>query len=397
MKTAEIIGRNIQKQMDEHSITALELAKLIGVTRQTLANYLTGESVIDSEKLSILSKYFNKPFDYFFEKSDAKLSFMFRATNPKENIDDESLLKIEMYMKKYFELSQAFNESIIYVPEQYNLTIKFNSKTASIDDPDIDFSIFNYKIPKDLDNTIEQIAYEQRRKLGAEESTGSDIIKSLENAGIKILFKNVANENFFAMSAYSLDKGFFILVNDHPDIPEERKLFSVLHEYAHLILHRDCYSSNHEYGGYGSKKNILEATADAFAGYFLMPKYLLSKHDDILRKKPLSMNDLIYVKQDLKVSLMALIMTAYKYNYINESIKKKAFEILYKKGYGKKEPASTLQLEKNQKYEFMIKSLYLSDKLTQNDIISLLEFDSSTVEQKLRTWSSEKNDFDTLE
>lgn len=397
MKTPEIIGKNIQKQMDEHSITALELAKLIGITRQTLANYLTGESVIDSEKLSILSKYFNKPFDYFFQEVETKLSFMFRATNPKENMDTKSLLKIQSYIEKYFKLSRTINESIIYVPEQYNLTIKYNSKTVSIEDPALKFSELNYKLPADLENTLEVIAYEQRRKLGAEESIGSEIVSSLETAGIKILFKKIDNLNLFAMSAYNIDKGFFILVNDHPSISEERKLFSLVHEYAHLILHRDCYSSNHEYGDYGSKKNILEATADAFAGYFLMPRYMLKKYDAVLNKRPLSMSDLMYVKQELKVSLMALIMTAYRYKYINELIKKKAFDVLYKRGYGKKEPESTLQLLKNQKYEFMIRSLFLSDKLNENEVRELLDDDNLIADKKLKLWKPGVNNLDILE
>jgi Zn-dependent peptidase ImmA (M78 family) len=58
--------------------------------------------------------------------------------------------------------------------------------------------------------------------------------------------------------------------------PEERKIFSVIHELGHLIFHRDEYNKGTMgliYKDY--KKDINEKVANTFANYFLIPREIL--------------------------------------------------------------------------------------------------------------------------
>ena len=391
MKVAKIIGVNITKLMEETNITAVELSKKVGVTRQTFSNYLNGDTIIDSEKLKLLSEFFGKSLDYFFEQN--KLHLMLRAINPKKNIENNSILEVYNYIEEYYKLIKQTQEPIIFTPTQYDLSIEQDSKNISIEDPILDFKRLNYKIPKELENVIEGIAYEQRKKLGIETTVSSDIIiQAIENTGIKILFKTFDNLKLFGASAFSIDKGFFILINDSPNITEERKVFSLIHEYAHIILHRYCYMSENSFVDYGDKKNIFEVTADSFAGYFLIPKYMLKKYDELLTRRPLLLAELITLKQRFSVSLMAFTMNIYKYGYINSVTKKRIFDILTEEGFSIKEPNSILSFKKNKEYNLKVKSSYLNKKIDIHQLAKLLSTDLKTVLDITQEWELEKID-----
>ena len=85
MEIAKIIGKNIEAVIKQNAMTIEECAKLIGVTRQTISKYISGESVIDSGKLFTLARYFNKSIQYFMSVNEDTMSFMFRAEDPKNN------------------------------------------------------------------------------------------------------------------------------------------------------------------------------------------------------------------------------------------------------------------------------------------------------------------------
>lgn len=387
MRVPEVIGKNIQKVMNENSNTLLEIAKLIGVTRQTFSNYLNGESTIDSEKLAIIAGYFSKDIRFFFEEKHEKIPFMFRAQNPAQNFDEEDRKVIIKYMNYYCELAEKYDQYISYLPEQYKLTVKCNDKTVSIEDPKLGLK----KLTNELENKIELIANDQRKKLGINESVGNEILRALENTGIRILFKPLNNLDLFGISAYSFEKGFFILINDNDKISEERKLFSLVHEYAHIIFHRDSYLSNNNYLEYGNKKNILEATADAFAGYFLAPRNLIKKYENIFTGKTISMRDLIIMKQELNISLMSLTMNLRKYKYINDSVKRGIFNILIKNGYEKREPYPSVVLNKNQRYNQLIKIEYLKGQIDNKKAAKLMSKDVREMNKLIKQWTEEKN------
>ncbi|HHY08995.1 MAG TPA: helix-turn-helix transcriptional regulator, partial [Firmicutes bacterium] len=79
---AEIIGRNIEKMRMSRGISKSGLAELIEVSRPTLDGYLNGQQIIDSGKLAILAREFDKPLDFFLSSSNNRFpALMFRAGN----------------------------------------------------------------------------------------------------------------------------------------------------------------------------------------------------------------------------------------------------------------------------------------------------------------------------
>jgi hypothetical protein len=76
---AEIIGDNIKKCLDEYQMDIKAWARIIGVTRQTAANYIEGFSVIDSYKLHLTAKRFHKCLEWFLEEKHKDTDYVFTA------------------------------------------------------------------------------------------------------------------------------------------------------------------------------------------------------------------------------------------------------------------------------------------------------------------------------
>ena len=62
----------LKKLMTEKNISYYRLAKEIGVSNSTIANWLNGTAHPNNERLQKLSEYFAVPVDYLLGKTDIK-------------------------------------------------------------------------------------------------------------------------------------------------------------------------------------------------------------------------------------------------------------------------------------------------------------------------------------
>lgn len=62
----------LKKLMTEKNISNYRLAKEIGVSNSTIANWLNGTAHPNNERLQKLSEYFAVPVDYLLGKTDIK-------------------------------------------------------------------------------------------------------------------------------------------------------------------------------------------------------------------------------------------------------------------------------------------------------------------------------------
>lgn len=249
MSLAKVIGNNIHALMKKQNVKIKQLADLIGVTRQTMTKYLEGEVIIDSEKLFKIAEFFGKPLDYFLENKHEEMAFLFRAhVLNKESISTVQY-KVCDLINRVYEIYELAGEKISYLPQQYNLKIDSKEK----------------QISKEIKLQIEQIALEERKWLNIGESRGEEIIECFENKGIRIIFEKFDMPDMFGVSALHDQKGCFIVINDDENIPEERKIFSIVHEYAHILFDRNQYR---QVILQSTRRNIYEKIADKFAGYF---------------------------------------------------------------------------------------------------------------------------------
>lgn len=115
----------------------------------------------------------------------------------------------------------------------------------------------------------EKMATAAREDLDLKKESDSitDICDLLLKGGIKVFPYAVASEGFFGLSVSKKEKGPAIVVNVWDRIPVERRIFSAAHELGHIILHHDSFDVK-----LSEEDPKEEVEANAFAGYFLMPK-----------------------------------------------------------------------------------------------------------------------------
>lgn len=324
---AQKIGSNIRSIMEERSVTIVELAKALSISRQTLQNYLKGSSIIDSVKLVEIANYFHVSVDKLLDSGDTTSNLLFR-TALNYNVAQESICeKVFDTINIYYNLSKSLGKPTAYFPEQYNLIINIDNQPSDINYDCNDYFSSKLKMTSALKKELQNIAYEQRSKLGLFDSNAIAAISALQNRGIHIFFVDFSTAQTFGLSYADEEKGCYIFVNTNSGITLERIIFTVFHEYAHIILHRPLYKRAFHKHELSDRSDFLDKMANRFAGYFLIPEEQLAIYKSIFTNIR-SFKQLVPIKQKFQVSLQTLIVAAGNYGYVTPSFVADFFKFL---------------------------------------------------------------------
>lgn len=362
MDLAKVIGSNIRKLMELNSVSAVDLAKALSITRQTLQNYLKGTSIIDSVKLVEVAKLFSVPVTTLLETDKTDSVFLYRTTLHAESAHNNLQDKISTTIDNYYNLAKSLGKQIAFFPEQYNLNIEFNDNRFDINFDETFFSNKKINITNQLRNEIKAIAYEQRALLGITDGNALNAISLLQKRGINIFFVDFGETTTNGLSYVDDEKGCYIIVNNNHNLTLERIIFTVFHEYAHILLHRPFYKRKAiRYDE--NKSQFLDRMADTFAGFFLVPQELLYSYEEILGPS-LHFKELYPIKHFFQVSLQTLMMALKNYNYISSAYVSKFFAFLEKNNLKKVEPFPLLDIP-------AIKSSY--ESIANSSVLSILQ------------------------
>ena len=360
MNISKVIGKNIKKLMDNEDLSLRKLSESIGISHPTLKKYVDGSQPIDSEKLMAIANYFGKPFDYFFKPESEQISFLFRADRPMESVDSVDISVLE---NSLYSFNDVFGEAqYTYVPPKYQVT----------------------KEQKDIDHYIAKIALEQRRLMGIENVVPHNYYKVLEDIGVHIIAKDFGENNFYAASSLSNKYGSYIFVNDTESVSEERKIFSLIHEYAHLLFHSSEYGNPKQSIYKSGRSDFNEKVANKFAGYFLMPKYLVEMYLNSAERI-----DIYEMKKYFQVSLQTIYHVLHQYGYITAARYKKFWMGINAQKVKEFEPNPLPKIDiknKNSKLFKKIKELYVREEISASKISELLGIDTITTRKMLQAW-----------
>ncbi len=375
MRVSQVIGKNIENLMIKKSVSNRQMAEIINVTHPTVSKYLKGEQVIDSEKLSIIASFFNKPFDYFFSLEHDEINLLFRADKPEEALDESDINAIKTKFDQYIDVTGKSRFS--FVPQKYS----FQADSNKLNEEDEAF--------------IEKVAHEQRKFFNIENVIPDNYFTVVEDKGINVISAKIQNESFFGASSISDEYGSFIFVNSSDGISEERQIFTLFHEYGHLLFHQNDYKridSNPYYEGQG---DIKEKTVNSFAGYFLLPRHLVKEYIDIRNKNI----DMMEMKKHFKVSIQTLYMALKKYNLITQKQYTDFWKKVSTNNWKKNEPdpiERTNLAMKNQKLIAYLKKLYYKDEITSNKVSQILDIELIAARQLLKKWSDDDGQFEHI-
>ena len=369
MKISEKIGKNVEMLMNKEGMSLRDMAEIIGVTHPTMKKYIDGTQPIDSNKLLMVARYFNRPMDYFFKDHDGKeiSNFLYRADSAEDNIENKNIQDFANTLSCYLDIFDKPDYS--FIPQKYTLNIE-NSK----------------KITENMERAIEKIAYEQRQFMNIETIIPENYYEIIENIGINVVSKDFGSTNLFGVSSFSPEYGSFILINDSEMIPEEKKIFSLFHEYAHLLFNQEQYSTDEASAFYKcGKTDINEMIANRFAGYFLLPRCLIREYI-ASRNNPV---DLFEMKTYFKVSIQTLYLVLNKYKMISKQAYMDFWKELNISGYKKAEPSPMKPYdieEKNIRLMSRMKELYGEENISANKISEILGLDTMETRQLLKKW-----------
>jgi Zn-dependent peptidase ImmA (M78 family)/DNA-binding XRE family transcriptional regulator len=363
------IGDRIRDQRQTVRMKAAELAKLLGINRNTVSNYETGKTEpTASELVRVANALGCSIMDLLLQKGQPEAPrFAFRAHKALKK-NSQIALAARKYLRAYREIEEITGTK---------LTIALRERPF---EPDL--------VPKE--EWIETAANEARQSSGIGTARPEAIAGTLEKLGVRCLFFRHEAKGLDALSVKQGEMAL-IMLHDRKDLIE-RTIFSAAHELGHLVLHPELFTLNDEKERNGRD---YESEADLFAGCFLVPK------DDLIRiwkEEPLPQLPfeyaLVLLKPVFKVSFWCLyervlqigLATMERPELVTRV--KKHLQI-YRKAKMEElepEPLDPGLLQKSTRFDRLIQSAFIQEKIGVAKVAEMLQITVEDAKEKTAGW-----------
>lgn len=350
MELQKVIAQNIQRLLDEKKVAATELGAALQVSRVTISNYLKASTTVDSVRLVQIANYFDVPVDYLLtEHTEGRPAILFRSALHYQEAVDEVEELVSAYLTNYEELARSVGKKICYLPEQYNLSMNYRNKVIDINFVPSDVLVTQPRIDDALKQEIWRIADYQRSLIGLDNNGAIDLISALTLRGVNVIFLDLHTSEVSGLSICDDSRGCFIFVNSNAGITFERQLFTIAHEYGHIVLHRPVFKQRFWNGASEKKQALLDKMADCFAGRLLCPPKLLQPYADRFAGANGNLSDIIStaipIKRLLQISLQSLMVAMKEYRIVSPKVVDEYYRILHQTNTGREEPMSFAENE----------------------------------------------------
>jgi Zn-dependent peptidase ImmA (M78 family) len=280
-----ILPHKIRKAREAAHLSQGAFARALGLSSEYISLLEAGKRTPSMGTLHKIAAFLNRDITFFFHEKPPPDAFtlLFRA----EVVDDrtrEELQRFRRYCDDYLRLEVITGRRLELAP--------IYGPNAS----------------------AERMADEERRRLGLGNEPVRDVFALFETNGCRILRMPLPSESKVSGVFIYLEakEAAFALVNSAQS--PGRQAFSAAHEYCHYLKDRtegpvidnpDVFIDE-----YASLYHPREPFAQAFAARFLMPP---SKVQEIVEKefrsKPLSFDQVLYLKRYFGVSILAMLRT----------------------------------------------------------------------------------------
>lgn len=261
----KVLGKELQQARIRKGLTQEEAANIIDVARTTITAIEKGDRRIKAGELIKLAQAYNAQIsDFVRNRPEIEMSQpQFRGPSLRTE-EDNTLIEryveqLKHLVRNYFELEKITESPLVrkYPPEYDTRRLQTNE-------------------------AAESIAIEERMRLGLGDGQIPLLRDILEqDVGVRVFYYQLP-ARFSAIYLYDDQVGGCIAVNSNH--PEERRRWSLAHDYGHFLTYRQKPTVFIE-NGY-QRKPESERLADDFANYFLMPTSGVTRRfNDIRRMK----------------------------------------------------------------------------------------------------------------
>lgn len=297
--TTEINHRNLLLARESRGITQKALAEAIdGLNQGNLSKMEKGVLPISLDTIERIAKHLEYPVSFFYKESqNRKLnSFFYRK-------------RVTLPNKELTKLEARFDTARIAIDELLD----------SVEIPEFDLP----SIAVEGNITPSEVARRTRLFLGIQKGPIDNLVKTIEQHGIIVIFLEDAPEKFFGVTMFTNKAVPIIFIND--DKSGDNKRFTIGHELGHLVMHlrEDVYSMD---------EKDMDKEADAFSSEFNMPEQECRR--DLLNVK---YRDLPSIKMYWKLSKAAICYKAKELGTLGDSQYRYYMMQLSKSGQRKKE------------------------------------------------------------
>lgn len=376
MNIQQRIAERLVQARNNVGMSAIAVADAIGVVRQTYSKFEQAQGIPSVTQLIMLCKIFDKPIGYFYDQDDGEFRFAMRADSP-DLLDSKLRNELIEKLKNINAIEDAAGANI---PEDLPNSVP----------------IFTAK-EEDLQR-VEDKAMEERFRLGIGNATCvGNIVANLESSDIRVIpFNRQENDKgkgmVFGFSAFSNKYGTAIYVNVHDSISVERQIFSICHEYAHLIFHREEYDGPAKiYKTKGKATSPEEKVANHFAACFLVPESALRKQFILQGGRWAYEETVLQLKSIFRVSATCIIDRLSKCKLISPKNTKYLWATANRKGWMRYEPSPIReQLNYKGRLTVLSRKAWEAGSASESFISELLELDRKELSSLLDRWYAEQ-------
>lgn len=276
-----------------------ELAKLVGVTPKSIADYENDASNPSNEIEQRLVWALHFPTSFF-------------KSNSIETIPEKAI---------------SFRARTKLKRSQKDIATAAATLASELSDwCDASFNLPKTNVPaiEDIDPTLAAEVLRKEWKMG--NGAIPDLLLLLESHGIRIFFAgNIGNEvDAFSFWDLKTRRPYIFLTTSKSG---ERRRMDAAHELGHLVMHRNIDIAD-------SSSKEIEAQANRFASAFLMPKSTMLASTP----KGFSLRDAIKLKRYWKVSIAAFVYRSHDIGLLSDWQYHNLYKQLSKAGWRANEP-----------------------------------------------------------
>jgi len=250
--SAVTVGQALKHARAAMGFTLKQVSKSMGIAISTISEIESGKRRISAVELYRFAKLYQRPMSFFLEESETSASFaiLMRAAGS-ASVSKETIINFHELCRSYRDLRK-----LVRAPEMPNPPDYSASRLTTL-------------------GQAEELAEAERSSLGLNGQPIKDICDLLEGKrGVKIFHLLEDAGRFSGAFTYDEQLGACFLINSHH--PERRRTFTVAHEYAHCVAHRNQLAHIDTCPAF-EIKNPRERFANAFAAAFLMPRHTVNE------------------------------------------------------------------------------------------------------------------------
>lgn len=359
----------LQKARRAMAMTQTDLARAVGLTRQSISAYEQGTKLPEAETLYAIAKELRQPIAYFaapdsdvFGPFSARTYRAFGAATNKRNAQCDVLAE-------WLAIIATYLDTVVNFPSPQIPEVKGPTNGDSY-----------------TEEEIEAAAERVRECWGLGLGPIGNLTKLIESRGVFIAHIPVNTGKVNAFSFWSGDKPFIVIGTD--DTTAVRRRFDMAHELGHLILHQGIGAEELE------NKEVLrrvESEANRFAGAFLLPRK--SYPNEVFSTR---LTSFLPLKERWKVAISAQIYRCADLEIFTEhQVLNLRKQLSYKKWRTREPGDSDMGVERPQMLQKAIRMAFEGGVLTGPKLLEDLNLSAFIVADTLGVPTSELKPRDT--